>query len=88
MGRVSGASVIDRVAMALLEEKYPDMIKRFDELYDKEKKGLINDTEKRELDMLDYILLREYERIRRWLRLNWLFMPKERKLALLEKVRI
>jgi len=79
-------SVFDKIAMKKLEEMYPEKVKRFDELYDKEKQGAISEEEKRELDRLDSFLLREFERIKMHYRLNWPFMSQEQRKKLLNEI--
>lgn len=77
-----------KMAMKKLEEMYPEKVKRFDELYAKEKQGIITEEDMIELDNLDRFLLREFERLRLHYMLNWPFMSQEQKKELLSKIEL
>lgn len=75
-----------KIAMVELERLYPIEIKRFDELYDKEKRGVITKDELRELNALDRMLLREFERLKLHYMINWNFMSEDKKREILGKI--
>lgn len=77
----------NRIAMKVLEKNHPNEVSRFDELYEKEKKGTITSEELAELNVLDAMLLREFERLKLHYMVNWQFMSEEQKKEILEMIK-
>jgi len=84
---MSEPSFQEKLAMMKFEQSsHSKEIKRLDELSDKEKTGNLTNEEKKEINILDRLLMPEYKRCLLHYQVNWNFMSQDIKGKLIKEV--